>query len=71
MMLNNWLSLAIGVAYVVLGIVVIIFKFFVIDLEPNVAYPLGALIIVYGISRIIRAITRLLEKKNEKNTNNM
>lgn len=71
MMLNNWLSLAIGVAYVVLGIVVIIFKFFVIDLEPNVAYPLGALIIVYGISRIIRAITRLLEKKNEKTTNNM
>lgn len=71
MMLNSWLSLAIGVCYVILGIVVIIFKFFVFELEPIVAYALGALIIVYGITRITRAVSRLLEKRNDKNNRNI
>ncbi len=55
----NWLSLITGIFYIVLGIVVILYKFFIIILEPNVAYPLGGLLIVYGIFRIVRAIFRI------------
>ena len=52
----KWLSLLAGFIYIALGIVVIIYKYFVIVLEPNVAYALGALLIAYGLIRIIRAI---------------
>ncbi|SHK07610.1 C4-dicarboxylate ABC transporter [Epilithonimonas mollis] len=52
----KWLSLITGIFYIVLGIVVILYKFFIIILEPNVAYPLGGLLIAYGIFRIVRAI---------------
>ncbi|MFC4685735.1 MAG: C4-dicarboxylate ABC transporter [Chryseobacterium sp. 36-9] len=55
----NWLSLITGIFYIVLGIVVILYKFFIIILEPNVAYPLGGLLIAYGIFRIVRAIFRI------------
>ena len=55
----NWLSLITGLFYIVLGIVVIIYKFFIIILEPNVAYPLGGVLIAYGVFRIIRAILRI------------
>ncbi|GGG61533.1 C4-dicarboxylate ABC transporter [Epilithonimonas arachidiradicis] len=55
----NWLSLITGVFYIVLGIVVILYKFFIIILEPNVAYPLGGLLIAYGIFRIVRAVFRI------------
>lgn len=59
----NWLSLITGLFYIVLGIVVIVYKFFIIILEPNVAYPLGGLLIAYGVFRIVRAILRI---KNDK-----
>lgn len=52
----KWLSLLAGFIYIVLGIVVIVYKYFVIVLEPTVAYALGALLIAYGVFRIIRAI---------------
>ncbi|WP_379966056.1 C4-dicarboxylate ABC transporter [Epilithonimonas sp. UC225_85] len=55
----NWLSLITGLFYIVLGIVVIVYKFFIIILEPNVAYPLGGLLIAYGVFRIVRAIIRI------------
>ncbi len=55
----NWLSLVTGIFYIVLGIVVILYKFFIIILEPNVAYPLGGVLIAYGVFRIARAIIRL------------
>ena len=55
----NWLSLITGLFYIVLGIVVIIYKFFIIILEPNVAYPLGGVLIAYGVFRIVRAILRI------------
>jgi uncharacterized membrane protein HdeD (DUF308 family) len=61
----NWLSFVLGFFYIVLGIVVIIYKFFVITLEPNIAYPLGGLLILYGIFRIVRAIYRTRQNKNE------
>ncbi|MCQ4036071.1 C4-dicarboxylate ABC transporter [Kaistella montana] len=65
-MIFNWLSLITGFFYIVLGIVVIIYKFFIIFLEPNIAYALGALLILYGIFRIGRAIYRLRHDKDEE-----
>ncbi|SEW48919.1 hypothetical protein SAMN05421841_3934 [Chryseobacterium wanjuense] len=65
-MMFNWLSLVTGLFYIVLGIVVIIYKFFFTILDPGVAYALGALLILYGIFRIYRAILRLKNSGNEK-----
>ncbi len=64
-MMFNWLSLITGIFYIVLGVFVIIYKFFVIFLEPNIAYSLGALLILYGLFRIGRAIYRIRQHKNE------
>lgn len=58
----NWLSLITGIFYIVLGVAVMLYKFFVIFLEPSIAYALGVLLILYGIFRIIRAIYRIREK---------
>lgn len=65
-MMFNWLSLITGFFYIALGVVVIIYKFFIVILEPNIAYPLGGLLIVYGIFRIARAIYRLKKAKDEE-----
>jgi len=65
-MMFNWLSLVTGFFYVVLGIVVIIYKFFIIYLEPNIAYSLGALLILYGIFRIFRSAYKIKDKKDEE-----
>lgn len=61
----NWLSLITGFFYIVLGIVVIVYKFFIVHLEPNIAYPLGGLLIAYGIFRIVRVIIKLKNDKDE------
>jgi hypothetical protein len=65
-MMFNWLSLVTGLFYIILGIVVITYKFFFVVLEPTVAYPLGGVLMVYGIFRIIRAISRLKNTGNEE-----
>ncbi|WP_309873434.1 DUF308 domain-containing protein [Chryseobacterium camelliae] len=62
----NWLSLVTGIFYIVLGIVVMVYKFFFTILEPTVAYPLGGLLIIYGIFRIFRAVTRIKKSKDEE-----
>lgn len=64
-MMFNWLSLIAGFLYIVLGIVVIIYKFFVIFLEANIAYTLGSLLILYGFFRIGRAVYKIRQDKNE------
>ncbi|MCC9035664.1 C4-dicarboxylate ABC transporter [Chryseobacterium sp. Ch-15] len=53
-MMFNWLSLIAGICYVALGIVMMVYKF----LEPIYAYALGAVLILYGIFRIWRAISK-------------
>jgi len=58
-MMFNWLSLVTGLFYIVLGIVIIVYKFFFTVLEPTVAYPLGALVMLYGVFRIWRAISKI------------
>ncbi|SIS36610.1 Short repeat of unknown function [Chryseobacterium joostei] len=65
-MMFNWLSLVTGLFYIVLGIVVIIYKFFFTILEPAIAYALGALLIVYGIFRIYRAVSKIKKSKDEE-----
>jgi len=62
----NWLSLVTGLFYIVLGIVVILYKFFFTVLEPGVAYALGGLLILYGIFRIYRAISKIKNTDHEK-----
>lgn len=62
----NWLSLVTGLFYIVLGIVVILYKFFFTVLEPGVAYALGILLILYGIFRIYRAVTKIKSSGNEE-----
>ena len=64
-MMFNWLSVITGIFYIVLGVVVIIYKFFIINLDPNIAYPLGVLLIIYGIFRIFRAVYRLRNHDKE------
>lgn len=65
-MMFNWLSLVTGLFYIVLGVVVILYKFFFTVLEPGVAYVLGALLIIYGIFRIYRAVTKIKNSGNEE-----
>ncbi|MDQ0592667.1 uncharacterized membrane protein HdeD (DUF308 family) [Chryseobacterium ginsenosidimutans] len=65
-MMFNWLSLVTGLFYIVLGIVVIYYKFFFTILEPGVAYAMGGLLILYGIFRIYRAISKIKSSGNEE-----
>ncbi len=65
-MMFNWLSLITGLFYIVLGGVVIVYKFFFTILEPAVAYALGAVLILYGIFRIYRALGKIKNSGNEE-----
>lgn len=65
-MMFKWLSLVTGLFYIVLGIVVIYYKFFFTILEPAVAYPLGGLIILYGIFRMYRAVLKIKDSQDEE-----
>ncbi len=65
-MMFNWLSIVAGIFYIALGIVVIIYRFFVIILEPNIAYPLGAIMIIYGVFRIVRAIFKIKKDREDE-----
>lgn len=61
----NYLSIIVGIFYIALGIFVIIYKFFIIQLEGITPYVLGALLIVYGLFRIFRAIYYIRKKNDE------
>lgn len=63
--MSNWISIVAGIMYIVMGGFVIIYKFFMVMLEPAIAYALGALLISYGIFRIGRAIYNLKNKDEE------
>ncbi|WP_185126898.1 DUF308 domain-containing protein [Chryseobacterium lactis] len=65
-MMFNWLSLVTGLFYIVLGIVVIVYKFFFTILEPAIAYALGVVLVIYGVFRIYRAISRIKKSRNEE-----
>ena len=54
----KWLSLIVGFLYIAFGIFIIAYRYLEIVIS-NIAYPLGALLIVYGIFRFVRAIIAL------------
>ena len=62
----KWLSPIIGFFYIVLGVTVIIYKFFVVFLDELSAYALGALLIVYGFYRIYRGVSRFKQERYEE-----
>lgn len=53
------LSLVIPLFYVIIGIYVMVEKVFMKKLEPEFAYPLGGVLIVYGLYRLYRAVVSL------------
>ena len=59
------LGMIIPVFYVGMGVYVIIEKTFMVKLKPEYAYPLGAILILYGIFRLYRAYTGLNETKSK------
>ena len=59
----NWLSLVAGLAYVLLGVYVMIYKFFPPNqLEDATEYALGGLLVVYGVFRLVRFFLKIRKK---------
>lgn len=54
----KWLSLVVGFLYIAFGVFIIVYRYKNI-IETSIAYPLGALLVVYGIFRFVRAILAL------------
>ncbi|MFP3833905.1 C4-dicarboxylate ABC transporter [Chryseobacterium sp. SIMBA_028] len=65
-MMFKWLSLVAGLFYIVLGIVVIVYRFFFTILDPIIAYALGGVFVLYGIFRIYRAVSQIKKSKDEE-----
>lgn len=53
----------IGAGYFIIGILIILYNKFFIDLEPKWAKILGGLFIVYGVFRVYRAIKYIRENE--------
>ena len=60
----KWLSLGVGFLYIIFGVFIIVYRYMLIT-ESSIAYPLGALLVVYGIFRFVRAIMALKNDKSE------
>lgn len=58
-MIFNWLNLFAGICYCILGVFIVVYRFFVIPLDKNVAYSVGILMVVYGIYRVLRTVKKL------------
>ena len=54
----KWLSLVVGFLYIAFGFFIIAYRYLLV-IQSNIAYPLGALLVVYGIFRFVRAIMAL------------
>lgn len=62
----KWLSPLLGFLYIILGITVIIYKFFVVFLDDAAAYALGPLLIGYGIFRVVRGVYYIKSDRDEE-----
>jgi hypothetical protein len=49
----------IGLAYVIMGGVVIVKHWFLVNIEETTSYILGAILILYGLFRVYRAIQNI------------
>ncbi|SIS95430.1 hypothetical protein SAMN05421796_10797 [Chryseobacterium piscicola] len=64
-MLFRYLSILVGLCYILVGIFTIIYKAFIVfPLEQITAYALGAVLIGYGIFRIARGYYQI--KKSDQ-----
>ncbi|MDR2122715.1 MAG: C4-dicarboxylate ABC transporter [Flavobacteriaceae bacterium] len=65
MKLNNYtlLSAVIGIGYFIIGILVMLYNKFIIELDPDWAKVLGGLFMAYGLFRVYRAV-RYIKKKD-------
>lgn len=61
-MMFNWLSLAAGICYVVLGV----FMFFNNILEPLYSNALGVLLVLYGIFRLWRVSINFRNREDDE-----
>ena len=61
----KWLSIVTGFFYMVLGVFIVIKQWFFVPLEEFPSYALGALMVIYGVFRIGRAVYRLKQEKYE------
>lgn len=64
-MLFKWLTVTTGFFYMVLGVVILWKKWFFIPLEDFAAYALGALMIAYGIFRMVRVLYKVKNSDDE------
>ena len=52
----------IAVAYIIIGIIVIIKKWFLVIIDPAPAYGLGSILMLFGLYRLYRAVQSAKEK---------
>lgn len=60
--LSQAISFLAGIAYIVMGGLVIYNYSFIIKLKPIVAYSLGIVLILYGFFRVVRGVYSILDK---------
>lgn len=48
---------AMGMMYIIIGIMVISYQWFILNLDPLVSWALGVVFMLYGIFRTYRAYT--------------
>lgn len=46
---------AMGIMYLIIGVMVISYNWFIVDLKPLIAWALGITVILYGLFRTYRA----------------
>ncbi len=57
------LSVIVPLCYIFMGVYVAVEKIFVVKIKPEFAYPLGIVLVLYGLFRIYRAWAMLKENK--------
>ena len=63
------LHIAMGIIYVLLGSSVLDMRYFgAIELNPGVAYTLGAIMLAYGLFRVFRGMSQLLKKNPNRDS---
>jgi hypothetical protein len=56
-LLKTGLHSAMGLMYLIVGVMVILYNWFIVDLDPLIAWAMGITVILYGVFRTYRAYT--------------
>jgi predicted membrane chloride channel (bestrophin family) len=54
-LLKTGMHSAMGLMYLIIGVMVILYQWFIVDLDPIVSWVLGITVILYGVFRTYRA----------------